>query len=72
MPDAVRPSNQTHTMVRGRHEWYCVAKNPRCLVRAALDDMAAVFAHMTASQQDLRHLPPLPGIVGDGDDREAA
>lgn len=62
MPDAAaRRSAQTHSMVQGRHEWYCVAKNPRC--GYTTKDHADMLAHVTAQQPDLRHVKPLPGIV---------
>lgn len=59
-------------MVQGRHEWYCVAKNPRC--GYVTKDLAEMLAHVTGKQQDLRHLKPLPGIVAstEGDEMEAA
>lgn len=62
MPAAARQSAQVHSMVQGRHEWYCTAKNPRC--GFTTKDPAEMLAHVTAQQQDLRHLKPLPGIVG--------
>ena len=46
-----------HSMVRGAHEWYCTAKNPRC--RYVTKDTAEMLAHVTGQQQDLRALPPL-------------
>lgn len=58
-----KPSAQTHSMVRGRHEWYCTAKNPRCGFTVPLEDMGGVLAHTTERQPDLRHLPPLPMVV---------
>lgn len=61
MPAAARQSAQVHSMVQGRHEWYCTAKNPRC--GFTTKDPAEMLAHVTAQQQDLRHLKPLPGIV---------
>jgi hypothetical protein len=47
-----------HAMVRGAHEWYCMAKNPRC--RFVTKDTAEMLGHVTGQQQDLRHLKPLP------------
>lgn len=69
MPDAARQSAQTHSMVQGRHEWYCVAKNPRC--GFTTKDTTEMLAHVTAQQQDLRHLRPLPGIVAPSEDGAA-
>lgn len=50
-------------MIRGRHEWYCTAKNPRCGFVAPLADTTAMLEHVTANEPDLRREKPLPGIV---------
>lgn len=56
MPATTVPRS-AHAMVRGVHEWYCTAKNPRC--GFTTKDDAAMLAHVTGQQQDLRHLPPV-------------
>lgn len=66
MPQETRTSAQTHSMVQGRHEWYCVAKNPRC--GFTTKDQAEMLAHVTGQQQDLRHLKPVAGIVAPTED----
>ena len=57
MMAAPERSLSVHSMVRGAHEWYCTAKNPRC--RFVTKDTAEMLGHVTGQQQDLRHLPPI-------------